>query len=192
MKNGILGLVLAVLLVWAPKASPSEAEPETKYSRYLAYWYIGFGIGGGSEIFDFFMAKDTSMHIAPGDSIAGFAFMLKLGAIVTSYLLVGGEFYFLSNGASVFRYFGGSVTYYPLQDRGWYVRGGYNYGGFEYYTGQGDWYGEGEGSGFRLGSGYDFQVSTAFNLGLELSYAGIFDKKGIYSNILFLIVFSWY
>lgn len=184
-------LAFCLNLLLASESFSKETKLPQGYSRNDANWYIGFGFGYGTEIFDFFMAKDTEFHISPGDTFKGYSVTARIGVILISHLLVGFEYYLVSDAKSVFHYYGGCLTFFPDDDLGLYFKGSYNYGEFD-YRGRGEPYGKGEGHGFRVGAGYGLRLMEAFTPELELSYSATFDEKGVYSSISFLMIFSWY
>jgi hypothetical protein len=187
-------LVITSLLLWTPETSPSEIEPEKKYNRDDAFWYIGFGAGVGVEIFDFFLHRYTPAVIGPGDVFWGYTIAVRAGIVTCPYLLGGFEYHLVSDAGDVFHYYGGGLTFFPFEDLGLYFKGSYNYGSFDYRNLTYSWpaAGKGHGPGFRIGAGYGLQVGESFTPELEISYNCMFSDRGILSSISLMLFCSWY
>lgn len=212
MKNGrswsgistplCLVLLIISLLLWPPKASPSENDPEKKYNRGDAYWYLGFGLGVGVEIFDLYLYKNTNVEVGPGDVFWGYSVAVKAGAVIGPHFLAGLEYSLVSDAGSVFHYHGGGLTFFPFRDLGLYFKGSYIYTKFDYRASPnfpGGWpaAGKGDGHGFRVGAGYGLQVGESFTPELEITYTNtfpttIFTDRGVLGSISITLFCSWY
>ena len=157
-------------------------------------FFIGFNLGAGTAQIK--SDGDTSDHEWGG------AGNFRLGGAVKNNLLLGGEFTgwtrdqdgsTVSLSTALF-----AVTYYPAQDKGFYVRGGMGFGTshFSYDAGNGFTKSKDE-SGFALAlaSGYEWRLTRKFALGPQAEFNWLDISGDLVDTANFFDVtlgFNWY
>ncbi len=177
--------VFLVLLTSPIQAGGDEAKPANSRARYLVSFELALGFGLG--LFDYTIAG-ARHPLEPGESLGVGVISPRIALIPHRQVMVGGEFYFMGTGNSVYRQYALMATFFPLEELSAFIKAGYNYGEFEHYVGS-EWAGEAEGDGFRIGVGYEMDLRRCFNVGFEASYSGFFAKRGMVHNILGLVTF---
>lgn len=184
-------------------AADSEPAPRpdvtlrTRYSRYRTSWYIGFAVGAGAG----WVRADEGDEGGGGMTFS----VLRVGWVARPWLLLGfeGSTWF----TIVLQIFGDEpwvqtahydavATYFPLQDSGFYLKGGLG-GGLAMverrnYLGTKTEQSKDAGFDLKLGLGYEWQILRAFNLGADLSYAGIVFAGGSAHDLMAQVTFTWY
>lgn len=183
-----------------PPALPAPPDVQlTRYSRYRNSWYIGFALGGGGGWVTFDEADAT-------EGGGGMALsVIKVGWIARPWLLLGAEisttFHFegdlwWSSTWVQLAHYDLVATFFPLYDKGFYVKGGAG-AGFASVESSSLFGTESEqrtehGGDLRLGVGYEWQLRTSFNLGAELVYGLLVFKGGRGHDVAAQLTLTWY
>jgi hypothetical protein len=149
-----------------PVARPQVRQ--TRYSRYRASWYIGFGLGGGAG----WLSTDGGST----DSEGGVVGLFKIGWVVQPWLLLGGEISIwvapLDDGDTTltFAHYDAVATIFPIFDQGLYFKGGLGFGSTILDSDDYDVSESEIGFDLKLGTGWEFQVGRSLTIGADLTY----------------------
>jgi len=177
-----------------PPAAPAPPPIRlTRYSRYRTSWYIGFALGGGGG----WASDDTSSTKSEGGVSLT---LLRVGWVARPWMLLGFE-------ASAWRHDGDPywvqfnhydlmATFFPIHDNGFLLKGGLGAGvavigdqdtSIGHIEGRTD-----AGLDLRLGVGYEWQLLSAFNLGVECAYSLTAYEEGRTHDATVQLTFTWY
>ena len=149
--------LVALAVALAPAAASAQGHPQTREG----FW-IGFGLGYGSLGFE--------CSGCSNDREGAFSGYLKMGGVLSSKLLIGGE----TNGWT--KDVGGSTVtaanasvvlyFYPSASGGFFLRGGLGWATLDV-----EGFGSETGPGGVFGIGYDVRVSPKMSLTPVLNFA---------------------
>ena len=164
----LLGLVM---LLRTSAAAEAQASPQSHDG-----FAIAFGLGGGS-------AGASCAGCTIGRETAPSIF-LAAGRAVRPTLIVSGEvtgWMRRTDGAtSVLGFATVAGQWYPVSDRGFFLKGGAGLGTASRevtLVGYGSEWQESSGAAYQVGTGYDFGVGRTFALSPYLSYLAIVDRE---------------
>jgi len=161
-------------------AGSAEAQL-VEVPRHRGFWF-GFGLGGGWDDFD----------MSFGNSGRGGAAYIRMGGTVNPHVLVGGEiiawFRETSQSNEIERE-NVSLTalLYPSK-RGFFVKGGFGYAGFQTSPG----FVDREGIGLTLGSGFDFRVGRNLFITPNVDVMTQFLRDDTNVTLLFTVGLGWH
>jgi hypothetical protein len=178
-----------------PPAAPAPPPVRlTRYSRYRTSWYIGFALGGGGG----WTTADGGLE---SDTEGGVSLtLLRVGWVARPWMLLGFE-------ASAWRHDGDPfwvqynhydlmATFFPVHDNGFLLKGGLGVGIAvvgDRETSIGSVDGRTDaGLDLRLGVGYEWQLLSAFNLGVEGAYSLTAHEEGRTHDVTVQLTFTWY
>lgn len=184
MRAQVFGLLLAGLLAAevAPVSAQEKAPPPglREVSLHRGFW-IGFGLGGGWEQFDFDF----------GTQGRGGAAYLRMGGTVNPHVLFGGEAlaWFREEGVgnSVERAnVTASALFYPSSRGGWFLKTG---GGVASKSRLGR---DETGIGTTFGTGYDFRLGGNFFVTPNADLMVQFFDQSTTASLLFTLGVIWH